>query len=201
MKLKYKSFPDRFNFDQPIFAKKIKILMRGPVNKFFGIYRVEFYVRNWAVMIKNNQSHKCKESCWSVNSRHPKAGSPVESILKIYTDVDCLKSIATSEHRELFVLSPNGLIRHFNTGLCVVTKHDKSVILEDCLKVIRGRNEGSAFFIFAADGTIKTRSNKKICLKIPSNITPKNYALKGKIIASSNLIDDNHEAEKAIGTI
>jgi hypothetical protein len=85
--------------------------------------------------------------------------------------------------------------------LCLATNHDKSITLEDCLKVIRGRNDGSAYFIFAADGTIKTRSNKKICIKIPSKITPNNYALKGKIKASSNLIDDNHEAEKAIGII
>lgn len=82
MKLKHRSFPDRFNFDQPIFAKKIKILMRGPVNKFFGIYKVEFFVRNWAVMIKNSQKNQCKESCWTVNTRHPKPGSPVECIFK-----------------------------------------------------------------------------------------------------------------------
>jgi hypothetical protein len=78
LKMKFRSFPDRINFERPVFAKKIRILMKGPVNNFFGLYRVEFFVRNWAVILKQSPKNQCKESCWTVNTLHVKPGTPVE---------------------------------------------------------------------------------------------------------------------------
>ena len=78
LKSKYRSFPDRINFESPVFAKKIRILMKDPVNNYFGLYKVEFFVRNWAIIIKNSPKNHCKESCWTINTLHPKIGTPIE---------------------------------------------------------------------------------------------------------------------------
>lgn len=199
LKLKFRSFPDRINFDSPVFAKKIRILMKNPVNHFFGIYRVEFFVRDWAIVIKNSQKNQCKENCWTVNSLRPKVGTPIECNLFVILDADCIDQIGIGENRELFILSPNGMIRHFNTGLCVVTNTSKSLILDNCYKAVKERKDGSAFFIFKSNGSIQTEFDLNYCLSIPEKYNPYNYAMTATPIASSTIIDDNHEAKNAIG--
>ncbi len=84
LKQSFKSFPDRITFDSPIVAKKIRINMREPVNKFFGLYKVEFFARNWVVLIKSKIPASSKEDCWSVNVKDPRPGSKVESRLENY---------------------------------------------------------------------------------------------------------------------
>ena len=112
-----------------------------------------------------------------------------------------MDQLGIGENREIFILSPNGMIRHFNTGLCVVTNHNKSVILENCYKAVKEKNDGRAFFIFKPDGSIKTEFNREYCLNIPKRLVLKNFALEANSIASSTIIDDNHDAKKAIGLI
>lgn len=68
LKFKNQSFPDRITFDNAIFARKFRIIMKGPVNGFFGLYKVDFFVRNWVVIFKNTPEDQCKESCWTVNT-------------------------------------------------------------------------------------------------------------------------------------
>ncbi len=58
--------------------------MREPVNKFFGLYKVEFFARNWVVLIKSKIPASSKEDCWSVNVKDPRPGSKVESRLENY---------------------------------------------------------------------------------------------------------------------
>jgi hypothetical protein len=48
---KFKSFDERINFNQPIWAKYVEISMRIPVNQYFGIYKVEFYTKNKSVVM------------------------------------------------------------------------------------------------------------------------------------------------------
>lgn len=48
---KYKSFDERINFNEPIWAKFVEITMRIPVNQYFGIYKVEFYTKSKAVVM------------------------------------------------------------------------------------------------------------------------------------------------------
>lgn len=78
---RYKSFADRITFDKPIFAKYFRILMRGPVNIYFGLYKVNLLARNWVVMIKNKPKGKCEESCWTINTLKPVHGSLVQCML------------------------------------------------------------------------------------------------------------------------
>ena len=53
---KFKSFDERINFNEPIWAKYIELTMRIPVNQYFGIYKVEFYTKNKSiVMLKSKK--------------------------------------------------------------------------------------------------------------------------------------------------
>lgn len=79
---RYRSFPDRITFEQPVWARKFRIIMKDAVNGFIGLYRVEFMVRNWIVLLKNTPKDSCKESCWTLNTVIPKAGTQVQCILK-----------------------------------------------------------------------------------------------------------------------
>lgn len=75
----YKSFPDRITFDVPVFATKIRINMKRPTNFYFGLYKVEFFVRDWVVIIKSLIPNSCKEVCWNINVKDPIPGTAVES--------------------------------------------------------------------------------------------------------------------------
>jgi hypothetical protein len=77
-KWRYQSFADRITFDEPKFALKLRILMRDPVNKFFGLYKVDVLVRNWIILLKNTPENKCEESCWTVSTLNPVHGSDVQ---------------------------------------------------------------------------------------------------------------------------
>ena len=200
LKLKYKSFPDRINFDTPVFADKIIIEMRNPVNEFFGIYRVDFFVRNWVIMIKNSQKNQIKESCWTVNTLKPKLGSSIQCNSLVKLDADCIEQIGIGDNRELFLLTPNGMVKHFNSGLCVVTNNKNLLFLDDCFKATKERNDGSAFFIFKSNNSIQTVFDKNYCISIPAKNDPYNYASKGTAKATSTMIFDMHDAKNAIST-
>ena len=77
-RLWYRSFPDRITFDQPIWAWKIKITMKEAINHFIGLYRLDIMVRNWVVLFRNTPKDQCKESCWTLNTVSPKAGTRVQ---------------------------------------------------------------------------------------------------------------------------
>ena len=78
-KKKNQSFPDKIIFEIPIFATKVRIKMKGPVNKFFALYKVAFFTKNNLVIIKKkqNQIEKCNEYCWVANSVQPEVGDEI----------------------------------------------------------------------------------------------------------------------------
>ena len=80
---KYKSFDERINFENPIWAKYVEITMRIPVNQYFGIYKVEFYTKEKSIVML--KSKKPRESlCISVNNGVLSNFSPVLGISYIY---------------------------------------------------------------------------------------------------------------------
>jgi hypothetical protein len=93
---RYRSFTHRINFDVPTWAYHIRILMRNPVNWFFGIYRVEAWSKQWVVMLKSGQKSE-NESCLTLNDGYGNAGNHMRS-------ADCLKSIATGDGRDLWIV-------------------------------------------------------------------------------------------------
>lgn len=114
MKTANRCFPDRLTFDNPVFARKLRIIMKGPVNYYFGLYRVDIFIKNWTMMIKNTTEGKCSEDCWVVNTIAPYHGTP----LKI---ADCVGTIGYTENRELFTLLYDTRLIHYNSGMCVVS--------------------------------------------------------------------------------
>jgi len=74
------TFPAKIIFQVPVFATSIRIKMRGPVNKLFGIYKVSFFTKNTPIIIKKklDEKEKCAEYCWVVNSIVPKPGDEVK---------------------------------------------------------------------------------------------------------------------------
>jgi hypothetical protein len=79
LKQSFKSFPDRVTFDHPFFAKKVRIVMKEPVNFYYGLYKVEFFTKEWVVLVKSAPNKSClPEQCWSVNNIKPKQGDKIE---------------------------------------------------------------------------------------------------------------------------
>jgi hypothetical protein len=75
----FKSFPDRITFDHPVFAKKMRIKMKEPVNFYYGLYKVEFFSKEWVIMVKSAQNKNCSpEQCWSVHEVNPTPGDNVK---------------------------------------------------------------------------------------------------------------------------
>ena len=196
LKQSFKSFPDRVTFDNPVFAKKIRIVMKDPVNFYFGLYKLEFFTKEWVIMIKSAQSRSChSEQCWSVNQINPTAGVKLESNKFLILVADCIKTLALSENRELFKFTVDGLLQHFETGLCVTSAQDKELKLMNCNEALE-KNDGREKFIFEADGSVLSEYNQDECISAATEII--NYALFGIAEASSVLDNGNHEPYRAI---
>ena len=188
LKVKFRSFADRVTFSPAVFGKKFRILMKGPVNKYFGLYRVDFYVRNWVVMFKNISENVQHESCWTVNTNVIKPGVKLQSS-------ECISQIFTSENRELFILHPEGIIYNLLSGLCVVNTVDKKFKLQDC-KIALNMHSDRTHFIFDQDGSIRCTFDEDECVGIPSINQSRNLAINQRSKVSSFI--GEHEGSKAV---
>ncbi len=189
-KLRLISFPDRFTFDKPVWAIKMRILMRNPVHHFFGLYKVDFWMRDWVAVLKNTQKDQCDESCWTVNTNYPTEGSHVEY-------AKCNRQIFITENRELFVLDPEGVFYHYETGLCVVTSQDKELKLEDCSSAVYS-NDGRAFYTVNPDGSIQSEYDSQECITVPKNPKTINLALNARTEVNSVSGTGANEGMKAV---
>jgi len=186
----YKSFPDRITFDTPVFAKKVRIIMKGPVNYYFGLYRVDIFIRNWILVIKNTPEGQTKEDCWVINTVAPKLNTPVKTS-------DCLYAIGYSENRELFVLLYDSRLVHYNSGLCVTSGYSKDIHLEDCNSA-SGFSDGRNKFNFWEDGRITPHYAGDECIHRPVDATPIGIQKEGVAEATSEIADGGHSAYRAI---
>jgi hypothetical protein len=48
-----KSYVEKVSFEEPIWIKGLRIMMRNPVWYYFGIYRVKVWTKQWNIMLKN----------------------------------------------------------------------------------------------------------------------------------------------------
>ena len=185
-----KSFPDRITFDSPLFVKKIRILMKGPVNYYFGIYRVDFFVKNWTMVIKNTTDGQCNEDCWIVNTVTPGEGSKVKTS-------SCVGSIGYSENRELFTLLYDSRLIHFNSGLCLVSASNYRVTLQNCNNA-QWANDGRHKFNFMPDGTISTNYAADECIYKPLDSTSETIESTAIAESTSEMADGAHNASRSI---
>jgi len=164
--------------------------MKNPVNHYFGIYRVDIFVKNWVLLIKNVPDGQCEEECWVINTLNPRPGTLVKII-------ECVGTIGYSENRELFVLLFDGRIIHYNSGLCVVSAVDKTIYLEDCA-IAKTKKDGRETYQFSPDGKITPNYAQDECAYKPTDTLSDNLVKDVTVEASSTMSDGIHYAAKAI---
>ena len=190
----YLSYPEKIIFKSPISAFRIRIVMRIPINKYFGIYKVNFFTKDWLVILKANKGMSCwavspagviKENLEGLEKSKEDISNPFDSVKMIGKEVilnDCTDLIMLSDNRELFIITPDSVIKHLNSELCVVLDINKNLlILDDCSKtIIQNLNSNIFKFIYNKTGYIQSGFNNK-CL-IPKKQKPEDISnlLKGK---------------------
>ena len=185
-----RSFPDRITFDNPVFVRKVRIIMKGPVNYYFGIYRVDIFVKNWTMVIKNTTEGECKEDCWVVNSVAPRNNDKVKT-------AECVGSIGYSENRELFTLLYDSRIVHTNSGLCVISGYDKDVVLQNC-NWAEWAQDGRHKYNFWPDGRITPQYAPDECIFKPLGVASEKIQNQAIAEASSEIPDGGHNASRSI---
>jgi len=186
LKKSQKSFPVRITFQTPFWAKKVRILMKGPINYYFGLYKVEFYAKDWVVLIKKTDG---SEECWNVNTEIAREGQLVNI-------GNCLGALEYSENRELFILTEESELKHYVSGLCVVADQTKRVFLQNCDKA-NEKGDGRTKFLFNPNGSISNKFDPDECVYVPEN-KPINLVRPGKAQATNESPDGGHDASMAI---
>ena len=190
LKSQSRSFPDRITFEYPIWARKMRILMKDPVNWYFGIYRVDIFVKNWTLVIKSTTTGQCKEDCWVINTLVPTDGTKIKT-------QECIGTIGYSENRELFTLLYDARLLHYNTGYCVTSGLDKQIRLENCNQA-EYSNNGRHKYNFWKDGRITPFYAPDECIYKPIDDEPEFIQKLGIAEATSEIADNGHDAPHVI---
>jgi hypothetical protein len=187
---KYKSFDERVNLEEPTWARYILIEMRLPVNQYYGIYKLEFYIKSKAVVILKSR-RPGEESCLSVANGLIANNSPVIMI-------DCLQGITYGDNRDLFVLHSNGLITTFRGGKCLQSPSSSRVDILECGKSQDFKDDREKW-ILEYDGKIRSMKEEFTCLTITDFSVKDEIPVEDlKITASSIQNDGIHGPEKTI---
>lgn len=187
---KFKSFDERVNLEEPTWAKYFLIEMRLPVNQYYGIYKLEFYIKSKAVvMLKSKRPGE--EACLSVANGQISNNSPVLMI-------DCLQGITYGDNRDLFVLHSNGLITTFRDGKCLQSPSASRVDILECGKSQDFKDDREKW-ILEYDGKIRSIKEEFTCLSITDFSVKDEIPTEDlKITASSTQSDGIHGPEKTL---
>jgi len=187
---KYKSFDQRIDFDEPFWARIIEISMRIPVNQYYGIYKLEFYMKsNEVVMIKSKKTGD--ELCLTVVNGQLSNSSPVVAL-------DCLQAISYGDNRDLFVLNSNGYITTFRDGKCLESSAQNRVDILDCGISSQYKDEREKW-IMEFDGKIRSSKEEFTCLSVSDqSVSDEIPSEDMKVSASSVQADGLHPATKAV---
>ncbi len=188
----HRSFDERIEFENPIFAKFIIITMRIPVNKYFGIYKIEFYQKQKIfAMLKSKAAGKY--SCLSIinGENHSLSYQPIIAQA-------CLDILSYGDNRDLFILNSNNMITTFNGGLCLSSSTSDIVEISNCTEAEEYKDDRNKWII-EFNGLIRSMKNPETCLSLVDS-SYKDYIPSDalKVQASSSLADDNHLAQVAI---
>lgn len=187
---KYKSFDQRIDFDEPIWARILEISMRIPVNQYYGIYKLEFYTKSReVVMIKSKMAGE--ELCLTVVNGQSTNSSPVVAL-------DCLQAISYGDNRDLFVLNSNGYITTFMDGKCLESSATNRVDILDCGISSQYKDEREKW-IMEYDGKIRSTKEEFTCLSVSDlSVVDEIPSEDMRVSASSTQSDGLHDANKAI---
>jgi len=187
---KYKSFDQRIDFDEPIWARIIEISMRIPVNQYYGIYKLEFYSKSKeVVMIKSKKFGE--DLCLSVVNGQITDNSPIVAL-------DCLQAISYGDNRDLFVLNSNGYITTFREGKCLESSDPNRVDILDCGVSSQYKDEREKW-ILEFDGKIRSSKEEFTCLSLSDMSIGDEISFEDmKVSASSVQSDGLHQPFRAV---
>jgi hypothetical protein len=186
---KYKSFDQRIDFEEPIWARILEISMRVPVNQYYGIYKLEVYTKSKEiVMIKSKKIGE--EMCLTVVNGILSNFSPVVAL-------DCLQALSYGDNRELFILNSNGYITTFRDEKCMESSTSNKVDILDCGIASQYKDDREKW-IMEYNGKIRSSKEEFTCLNISDmSISDEIPSEDMKFSASSTQSDGLHDANKA----
>jgi hypothetical protein len=188
----HKSFDDRINLDHPVFAKYIIMTLRIPVNKYFGLYKIEFYRKIKSVVIlKNKITGFNNNICMLLANGDYIQGTPLIAR-------DCIDALSFGDNRDLFILHSNGFITSFNAvNRCIQSDSKLNVNLEDCATSENYKDERHKWNV-EYTGLIRSVKDPTTCLAV--SVSDDNFIrTKDMIVTSSSTeIDNTHAPEYAV---
>lgn len=191
----YKSYAEYIPFPSPIWAKKLRIQMKENVFKFFGIYRVEAWMKKWLVMLRSSAVQSTGD--WCLVSADSKGIDGREVQL-----MDCSEAIAAGDGRELWTLSANFQISSYIGSKCIEaaegeTANGARIQVNDCW-LSESAGDGREKWVTGKDGLLRLYKDESKCLTALSNNELDNVCFNRKVIASSTMADGQHEAHMAV---
>ena len=187
---KYRSFDNRVDFQEPVWAKYIQIIMTIPVNQYYGIYKVEVYTKTKSIVMIRSKTPG-ENLCLSTINGQMTDYSPVIAI-------DCLQAIGYGDNRDLLIINSNGYITTLKGNKCVESPNTNSVNIIECGTAATFKDEREKW-ILDYDGKIRSSKEPYSCLTIEDesfeDYVPNEFI---RVKASSQLNDNIHEPIKVL---
>jgi hypothetical protein len=187
---KYKSFDARVDFDEPVWAKYIQLILTIPVNQYYGIYKLEFYTKTKSIVM--------------IRSRKPGEDLCLASVNGMVADnspliaIDCLQAIGYGDNRDLLVINSNGYITSFKGNKCVESPRLSTVDFVECGAAANYKDDREKW-ILDYDGKIRSLKEPYTCLALTDesfgDSVPNEFVI---VKASSQLNDSIHDPSKVL---
>lgn len=182
----FSSFQTVVDVDKPFFASQIEIIMRMPINTYFGIKKVElFTLKESLVMFKSKNFDLCLSL---INGNNINLSNLVA--------IDCISAINYADNRELFYIHNNGYITNFNKDKCLESPDYLTVRVNQCARSNEYRDDREKFQL-TFDGKIRSLKDYNTCLTINLRESLAND-LFVKVTSSSTIPDQKHEAKNVL---
>lgn len=190
----YKSYSEYVPFPTPIWGKRLRIQMKDPAFNFFGIYRVEAWIKEWTVMLKT-AAQSDNEGCLIMADGSGKDHRELQLM-------DCTEAIAAGDGRELWTLHNNFQITSYVGGKCIeAAEGDVSdgarIQINDCW-MSESAGDGREKWLMDHEGLTKLYKEQSKCMTVLTNSDLENLCLNVKAFASNTMNDGQHEAHMAV---
>lgn len=192
----YKSYAEYVPFSQPIWAKKLRIQMKDPVFKYFGIYRVEPWTKKWLVMLKSAATPGTGD--WCLITASNQKGLETQEVQLM----DCSEAISLGDGIELWSLKSNFQIMSYATSKCIEVADgetsDGAIIQANDCWISESNGDGRDKWVTGHDGLVRLYKDQSKCLTVLSTFELENVCLKANVVASSTMNDGQHEAHMTV---
>ena len=189
---KLKSFDEKIYLDEVDFARYIEIIMRIPINKYFGIQKLEFYQLNQIIVMLKSEIYG-EELCMSVSDFKFK---PYSNLIA----QNCINAISYDDNREIFIINSNGYVTPYSQPNMCVQSNSNHITLIECSVAEEFRDERQSW-ILEPDGFIRSKKDSYKCLDIEQGIDNYGSRLSNEhmsVHASSSQADNRFGADNAI---